>query len=426
MESKSGRLICFLALLATAAGASSPPDLGPDPETLNGFGAGTGTPEPQRATVDGERLFGFAGIRTEDDLREVSLFSNVVLLNPISPAFERLVQLARGRDMRVAIAWDGVLFDTTATPYRLRADYRQRFLETVGSAPGLFRDLVFHQPFDEPYWNGLTEEELDLALGLMKEVFPGVPTLIVMAWPTLDIRTGSVPSDWVAFDLYFVADPVTDPMYQYYWNRMRSQNSGKPILVVADGFYSSGHAAAGISRSEMGAVARAYHDLFESEPAAVALGVFRWTDSPPIEGTRSLPAEVVREHIAIGSSITDRCGIPASEDPLAGETVLWFHECRFYARVEVDDPRTTVGVATGSSLTEESGYFWFFNESNVEITVKVLDGVELNGYCWVFMSDMTDVNYRLEIRDVWSGNAWTHSNDEGMVSIRRDTMAFPP
>ncbi len=382
-------------------------------------------PGTRAATVDGERLFGYAEILTEADLREVSLFSNVVLLNPAAAEFERLATLARARDMRLALAWDAVLFDLDAMPQQLRPDYRQRLEETVASTPGLFRDLVFHQPVDEPYWNGVSEEELGLALELLKEVFPGVPTLIVMAAPTLDVRTEPVPSDWVAFDLYFVADPVTDPTYQVYWNRMRAQNPDKPIVVVADGFYSPSHAAAGMTRDDMGEVLRAYEELFESEPAAVALGVFRWTDSAGVDGTRSLPDGVIREHIAVGSSITDRCGIPEGVDPLAGETILWFRQCRFHARVDVDDPRTHLSVANGSAFTGESGYFWFSSEDNVEITIKVLDGVELNGYFWVFMSDMTDVNYHLEIRDAWTGNVWTHSNDGGAVSIRRDTRAFP-
>ena len=386
----------------------------------------TPTSVPQAATVDGERLFGYAGIETEEDLREVSHFSNVIMLDPTSPEFERMVLLARARGMRIGIAWDQVLFNTTSTPYRLRPDHRQRFEQTVASDPRLFRDLAFHQPLDEPYWNGAGEADVDLALALMNEAFPGVPTLIVMAAPTLDVRAEPVPTDWVAFDFYFVRDPVTDPTYQFYWNRMRSQNPDKPIVVVADGFFSPNHASAGLSRNDMSAVLFAYRDLYESEPAAVLLGVFRWTDDGLLEGTRNLPDAVIRDHVAVGSSITGRCGIPAGEDPLAGETVLWFHQCRFYARIEIDDPRTTVVEAVGSSMSDDTGSFWFFNDSNLELLVKVLDGTAFNGYYWVFMSDTTDVNYRLELRDLQTGNVWTHLNEGGAVSVRRDTLAFPP
>ncbi len=419
-------LVCHLSLTQAAQSSGTGLELNRD-----AFRSETPIPAPEAeassvATVDGERLFGYAGIDTEEDLREVSHFSNVVMLDPMSPNFERMVRLARARDIRICLTWGNVLFETTGTRNQLRLDHRERFEATVASDPSLFRDLACQQPVDEPFWNGVTDEEVDLALRLMKARFPGAPTLIVMAWPTLDVRSEPVPSDWVAFNLYYVRDPVTDPTYQFYWNRMRSQNPGKPIVVVADGFFSYTHLQAGFARSDMGAVLLAYRDLFESEPAAVALGVFRWTDSGPIEGTRSLPAEVIRDHIAVGSSITGRCGIPAAEVPLAGETVLWFHGCRFYARLEIDDPRTTVADAVGSSLTDETGTFWFFNDSNLELLVKVLDGTVLNGHYWVFIADTTDINYRLEIRDLFTGNVWTHLNNGGAVPVRRDTTAFPP
>lgn len=375
-------------------------------------------------TVDGERLFGYAGIENERQLREVSAFSNIVLLDPLSPSFTTLSRLARARGIRVALAWDDVLFDTSRLPYRLRANHRARLEAVVAAAPRHYRDLVFHQPVDEPYWHGVPETELDQALALLKEHFPGVPTLIVLAWPTVETRLEPVPSDWVAFDRYFVPDPAADPDYQQLWNRMRSLNPGKPIVVVADGFYSPAHAAAGIAPEQMGAVLRSYQALFDGEPRAVALGVFRWSDGLDVLGTRSLPAPVVREHAAVGGEVTGRCGVPESAEPLAGETVLWFRDCRFYARVGIDDPRTAVREGHGVALSDESGAFWFFNDRNLEISIKVLDGTGFNGHFWVFLSDTTDVNYQLEVHDTWTGTVWRHANLGGELSVRRDVNAF--
>lgn len=370
-------------------------------------------------------LFGYSGIRTEEDLREVSAFSNVVLFDPLDPGFPELTELARDRDMRIAIGWDKVLFDTSRRPFRLHADYRQRFESLVNANPRRFRDLLFHVPVDEPYWNGLTDAEVLPALELMQEHFPGVPTLIVMAWPTLDSRQEAVPSDWVAFDRYTIADPLVDPVYQQYWNQMRALNPGKPILVVADGFYSLGHIDAGISRADMGAVLRSYRDLFLSEPNAVVLGVFTWTDSPGLEGTRSLPAQVIHEHAEVGAALTGRCGLPPGAEPLSGETILWLRGCRFFARVEIDDPRTEVEAGTGVPLTDESGAFWFFDAGNLEVTLKVLDGRAVNQHFWVYLSDTTDIDYRLEIHDTVTGDTWRHENLGGRAPVRRDILAFP-
>lgn len=42
------------------------------------------------------------------------------------------------------------------------------------------------------------------------------------------------------------------------------------------------------------------------------------------------------------------------------------------------------------ALSEESGYFTFFTPSNVELTIKILDGRGINGHYWVFIASMTD------------------------------------
>ena len=120
-----------------------------------------GATKPLAAEEVDEILFGYSGIRTEAELREVSAFSNVVLFDPLAPGFARLEELARDRDMRVAIGWDHVLFDTSRRPFRLHEDYRQRFESLVRTDRRRFRDLLFHVPVDEPYWNGLTDTELE-------------------------------------------------------------------------------------------------------------------------------------------------------------------------------------------------------------------------------------------------------------------------
>ncbi len=41
-------------------------------------------------------------------------------------------------------------------------------------------------------------------------------------------------------------------------------------------------------------------------------------------------------------------------------------------------------------MSVESGAFAFFTPSNVEVTVKILDGRAINGHYWVFIASMTD------------------------------------
>jgi hypothetical protein len=40
----------------------------------------------------------------------------------------------------------------------------------------------------------------------------------------------------------------------------------------------------------------------------------------------------------------------------------------------------TSGTGVAVPLTGNTGYFWFFNSSNVELMVKVLDGDAVNGH----------------------------------------------
>ncbi|HEX6862270.1 MAG TPA: hypothetical protein VF414_05610, partial [Thermoanaerobaculia bacterium] len=55
------------------------------------------------------------------------------------------------------------------------------------------------------------------------------------------------------------------------------------------------------------------------------------------------------------------------------------------------------GIGRGVPLTRESGYFWFFDPDNIELTVKILDGRAVNGKYWVFIASMTDVAYMVEV-----------------------------
>ena len=55
------------------------------------------------------------------------------------------------------------------------------------------------------------------------------------------------------------------------------------------------------------------------------------------------------------------------------------------------------GTAYGVPLTRQSGYFWFFNPDNAEITVKILDGRAVNGKYWVFLASMTDLQFTARV-----------------------------
>ncbi|HJX29194.1 MAG TPA: hypothetical protein VJ885_14890, partial [Thermoanaerobaculia bacterium] len=72
-----------------------------------------------------------------------------------------------------------------------------------------------------------------------------------------------------------------------------------------------------------------------------------------------------------------------------------------------------------------SGYFWFFDQSNFELVVKVLDGRPLNGSYWVFYGALSDVEYWITVTETKTGRVKRYHNAPGNLCGRGDTSAFP-
>ena len=80
------------------------------------------------------------------------------------------------------------------------------------------------------------------------------------------------------------------------------------------------------------------------------------------------------------------------------------------------------GVAV--PLTGDTGYFWFFDDSNVELVVKVLDGDATNGHHWVFYGALSNVKYTITVTDTQTGAIRTYDNASGELASVADTTAF--
>lgn len=59
--------------------------------------------------------------------------------------------------------------------------------------------------------------------------------------------------------------------------------------------------------------------------------------------------------------------------------------------------------ANAISLTDASGYFWFFDSTNVELVVKVLNGCGINNAYWVFGAGLTNVGVHMSVKDLLAG-----------------------
>jgi hypothetical protein len=82
------------------------------------------------------------------------------------------------------------------------------------------------------------------------------------------------------------------------------------------------------------------------------------------------------------------------------------------------------GVGQGSGLTGDSGYFWFFDPSNVELVVKILDGRAVNGKFWVFYGALTNVEYDIKVHPFDTEAERTYHNPPFQFRSVADTGAF--
>ena len=110
----------------------------------------------------------------------------------------------------------------------------------------------------------------------------------------------------------------------------------------------------------------------------------------------------------------------------AGPGALCLADGRFQATLHYSDPRRGLaGTGIGVPLTADSGYFWFFAPSNLEVFFKVLDGRALNGHYWIFWGGVTDVGFQLTVHDTVTGATRIYDSPAGAFASAADTNALP-
>lgn len=122
--------------------------------------------------------------------------------------------------------------------------------------------------------------------------------------------------------------------------------------------------------------------------------------------------------------------VPPSEpsEPCApGETQLCLGGGRFRIEVEWTDfaGNTGQGHARPLSGSADTGFFWFFDASIVELIVKVIDGSDFNGHFWVFYGALSNVEYTVTLTDTETNEARIYRNPSGTFASEGDILAFP-
>lgn len=98
---------------------------------------------------------------------------------------------------------------------------------------------------------------------------------------------------------------------------------------------------------------------------------------------------------------------------------------RFRVEVEWRDQHNGGnGLGTAVPGTDQTGYFWFFSPSNIELVVKILDGRTLNNKFWVFYGALSDVEYWITVTDTVTGARKRYHNRPGNICGVGDTQAL--
>jgi hypothetical protein len=115
----------------------------------------------------------------------------------------------------------------------------------------------------------------------------------------------------------------------------------------------------------------------------------------------------------------------ALERAVAGDALL-LNSDRFEVKTEWKTRTGQTGVGHPVVITGDTGHFWFFQQENVEVVVKVLNACEFNNHYWVFAGGLTDVETKVIVKDlVHPENTKTYFNPQRTpFQPIQDTLAF--
>ena len=121
--------------------------------------------------------------------------------------------------------------------------------------------------------------------------------------------------------------------------------------------------------------------------------------------------------------------VKTSSQPLTSctpsATAMCLDGGRFQVTADWQTPNGEAGHGNAIPMTPDTGYFWFFNATNVELVVKVLDACTAFGHHWVFAGGLTNVAVTLTVTDTQTGAVKTYLNPQSTAFVPlQDTAAF--
>ncbi len=190
-------------------------------------------------------------------------------------------------------------------------------------------------------------------------------------------------------------------------------NSGDPVISAETDFFGRFHVA-GLAAGNYFAVARPASGY---EPA-----VYSGLPCPP-DGC--IPSRGTPIAVTLGQAMSGIDFALPRINPAAGPLIL--QGGRFRVDIQWEDFEHRQGPGHGVQLSNATGYFWFFNSTNTEVVVKVLNACSLPAFhrFWVFASGLTNVATTMTVTDTWTGAQQIYENPLGQAfQPIQDTRAF--
>ncbi len=127
------------------------------------------------------------------------------------------------------------------------------------------------------------------------------------------------------------------------------------------------------------------------------------------------------DHVVGSELFAYRPGADCPDDP----EVACLRQGRFETTVRWRKPDGQQGTGKVIPFSDDSTLFWFFNPTNIELGLKVIDGRQVNDQFWVFYGALSTVEYRIDVRDRATGRVRTYHNPAGEIYGRADNQALP-
>lgn len=136
-----------------------------------------------------------------------------------------------------------------------------------------------------------------------------------------------------------------------------------------------------------------------------------------VDGAFSVSYNSITQWLEAGGNNTAPC-VPSA-------TVQCLNNGRFSVKVAWKTSNGDSGQGQAIKYTDQTALFWFFDSSNIEMMVKILNACPIGSTYWVFAAGTTNVEYTLTVTDTKTGLVKTYTNPQGTASAAvTDTNPF--